>query len=272
MSQSEGLMGGKLLQYLDELLNRIRWTLVAFICIFFAMFITGPAPLKVYGIRLYYLTPSFYNSFSVLLLKYMEGNLIPRKLVLINVSPFDVIVSVVYVALSVSAAIVIPILIYQFIKFSEPGLYSRERKIVVSSIVPVILLFAAGAAFSLKLVIPLLMDVIYKFSLDLGVLPTIGIAQFISIILLVTIGMGAVFETPVVVFSLSYVGLVPVETWFRNWRYAIIAAFFTALLISPGATGGIMEVTIALIVIAFYFSGALAARFFIKRKKEKSGP
>jgi len=83
-----------------------------------------------------------------------------------------------------------------------------------------------------------------------------------------TIGLGVVFETPVVVFALSYVGLVPVETWFRNWRYAIIAAFFIALLISPGATGGIMETTIAVIVIFFYFSGALAARFFVKRKEK----
>jgi sec-independent protein translocase protein TatC len=261
-------MGGKMLQYVDELLERIRGTLLAFIIIFFFMFITGPVPFKIGGTTLYYPFPSFYHSFSVILLKYMEENLIPAKLVLINLSPFDVIVSVVYVSLSVSGAVAIPILIYQLIRFAEPGLYSHERKMVVYSIVPVILLFAGGVVFSLKLVIPLLMGVIYRFSIDLGVLPTVGVAQFISIILLMTIGLGVVFETPVVVFALSYVGLVPVETWFRNWRYAIIAAFFIALLISPGATGGIMETTIAVIVIFFYFSGALAARFFVKRKEK----
>ncbi|MEM0128380.1 MAG: twin-arginine translocase subunit TatC [Thermoplasmatales archaeon] len=265
MSESEGLLGGKLFKYIDELLVRIRSTLIAFIVLFFLLFIVGPVPFEYRGLKLFYPIPSFYNSFSVYLLRYMESGLIPKKLVLINVSPFDIIVSVVYVSLSVSAAVVIPILVYQLIKFSEPGLYGRERKIIVWSVIPVILLFAAGAAFALKLVVPLLMDVIYKFALDLGVEPTIGIAQFVSIVLLITIGMGGVFETPVVVFSLSYLGIVPVSTWLKNWRYAVIGSFFIALLISPGATGGIMEVTIAAVVIMLYFSGALAAKLLVKK-------
>ncbi|MEM0194740.1 MAG: twin-arginine translocase subunit TatC [Thermoplasmatales archaeon] len=264
MTESERPLGGKLFQYIDELLARIRITLILFIIIFFFMFIFGPVPFEFKGFRLYYPFPSFYGSFSVHLLRYMESNLIPPKLILINVSPFDIVVSVVYVSLSVSAAIVIPILVYQLIKFSEPGLYGKEKKVIVSSIVPVLMLFVAGATFSLKLVVPLLMDVIYKFALDLGVEPTIGIAQFVSIVLLITIGMGAVFETPVVVFSLSYLRIVPVSTWVKNWRYAVIAAFFIALIISPGATGGIMETTIALIIIVLYFSGVIAAKILVR--------
>jgi sec-independent protein translocase protein TatC len=267
MSADKGMLGGKLFQYIDELLGRMRKTLILFIIIFFILFLVGPVPFTFYGLRLYYPFPSFFHSFSVMLLQLMERGLVPAKMILINVAPFDIVVSVVYVSLAISVSVIIPILVYQFIKFAEPALYERERQIVTFSIVPTLLLFLVGVVFSLVLVIPLLFRVIYAFALDIGVLPTIGILQFVSIVVLITAGMGAIFETPVIVFSLSYAGVVPPSTWFKHWRYAIIGAFFVALLISPGATGGIIETTLALIILALYFSGALLARWAIKRRQ-----
>lgn len=267
MAASRGLLGGKLFQYIDELLGRVKKTVILFLVLFFVVFLTGPFPFKVLGMNLYYPFPSFYHSFSVLLLRAMESTLVPPKMVLINIAPFDIVVSVVYVSLAISLCVVIPILIYQVIKFSEPALYQRERRIVVYSIIPILVLFAAGVLFSVMLIIPLLFKVIYAFAQDVSVLPTVGVLQFVSIIVLITAGMGAVFETPIIVFSLSYVGLVPPSTWFKQWRYAVVAAFFVALLISPGATGGIMEITIALVVVALYFSGAFLARWAVNKRE-----
>lgn len=266
MTQGEGALGGKLFQYIDELMERIKGTLIAFIVLFLLLFITEPVPFIFKGIKLYYIFPSFYDSFAVHILRAMEYYMIPTKLVLINLAPFDIIVSIVYISLAISAAIVVPVLVYQLIRFAEPALYIKERRTVTLSIFPIVILFLAGAVFALKLIIPLLMRVIYLFATDLKVLPTIGVLQFVSIVLLITLGIGLIFETPVVVFSLSYVGAVPPSTWFKHWRYAIIGAFFVALLISPGATGGILEVTLAFIVIGLYFSGALAARWVLRNR------
>lgn len=267
MESSKSALGGKLFVYLDELTGRIRKTLILFVVLFFVLFITGPVPFTLYGTKLYYLFPSFYHSFSVVLLQLIERYLVPPKMILINIAPFDIVVSVVYISLAVSISVVIPILAYQFIKFAEPALFPNEKRIARVSLPPILILFVLGVLFSLKLIIPLLFRVIYAFAIDIGVLPTLGILQFVSIIVLITAGMGAVFETPIIIFSLSYVGAVPPSTWFKNWRYAIIGAFFVALLISPGATGGIMEVTIALIITALYFSGAIIARWTIKEGK-----
>ncbi|MCL4447270.1 MAG: twin-arginine translocase subunit TatC [Thermoplasmatales archaeon] len=266
MSQDRGLLGGKLFEYLDELARRLRGTMILFIIVFFGIFLLGPVPFTFYGYSLFYPFPSFYNSFGVVLLKLMERGLVPPKMFLINISPFDIIVSVVYIALAVSISVIIPVLSFQLISFAKTALYPRERKMITFSIVPILVLFITGVVFAMKLIIPILFHVIYAFALDVGVIPTIGILQFVSIVVLITAGMGAVFETPIVVFSLSYIGVVPPSTWFKNWRYAIIGAFFIALLISPGATGGIMEVTIALIIIALYFSGALLARWVVNKK------
>lgn len=266
MSHDRGILGGKLFDYLDELAGRLRGTIILFIIVFFGIFLLGPFKFKVDGYSLYFFIPSFYHSFGVVLLELMEKGLVPPKMVLINVAPFDIVVSIVYISLSVAVSIIIPVLAFQLIGFAKSALYPKERKVVTFSIIPILILFVVGVLFALKIIIPLLFHVIYAFALDVGVLPTLGILQFVSIVVLITAGMGAVFETPVIVFSLSYIGVVPPSTWLKNWRYAIIGAFFIALLISPGATGGIMEVTIAMIIIALYLSGALLARWAVNRK------
>ena len=266
MVQDGGLLGGRLFQYLDELLVKLRGTILLFMLLFFAMFLLGPVAFKFDGFTLFYLIPSFYHSFSVILLQLLEKSLVPHKMILINISPFDIVVSVVYISLAVSISVIIPILAFQLINFSKSALYPKERKIVSFSIFPIILLFIVGVIFALRLIIPILFSVIFLFAIDVGVLPTLGILQFVSIVVLITAGMGAIFETPVIVFSLSYVGAVPPSLWFKHWRYAIIGAFFIAMLISPGATGGIMEVTIALTIIGLYFSGAIVARWIVNEK------
>ncbi len=266
MGQDTGMLGGKLFEYIDELLGKMRTTIIAFIVVFFGLFIIGPVSFKLDGITLYYPFPSFYGSFSVHILELMKTYLVPHRMTLIQVAPFDVVISVVYVSLAISISFIIPILAFQFINFSKTALYPKERRIVTLSIFPILVLFVVGVLFALKLILPLLFHFIYIFTTVVGVAPFLGVAQFVSIVVLITAGMGAVFETPVIVFSLSYIGLVPPSTWFKNWRYAIIGAFFIALLISPGATGGIMETTIAVIIIGLYFSGALLARWVLSKK------
>lgn len=250
----------KFFVYLDELLGRLRKTIILFIVVFFLIFLTGPLKFKVFNTYIILPFPNFYNSFSVIILRAIEYNLVPRGIVLINIAPFDIIVSDVYIALAVSISIIIPVLLYQIISFASPGLYKREKKVIIYSIVPILLLFVAGVIFALKEIIPLLIRLIYEFAINLHVLPTMGIKDFVSIVLLICVGMGAVFETPVLIVILSYLRVVNPSFWFKNWRYAIIGAFFVALLISPGATGGIMEVTIALIIIVLYFIGAIIAK------------
>lgn len=250
----------KFFVYLDELLGRLRKTIILFVVIFFMLFLTGPSRFRLFNTPITLPFPNFYNSFSVLILKAIEYNLVPHGIILINIAPFDIVVSDVYVALAISISIIIPVLVYQIFSFASPGLYKKEKKVIIYSILPIFLLFILGVIFALKEIIPLLLKLIYEFAINLHVLPTMGIKDFISIVLLICVGMGAVFETPVIVVVLSYLRIVKPSFWFKNWRYAIIAAFFVALLISPGATGGIMETTIALIIIVLYFIGAVIAK------------
>ncbi len=249
----------KFLEYLDELIGRIRSSIILFIAIFFLTFLFGIKEITIQGIKLYYPFPDFYDSISIDIIDLIEKRLIPPGFVLINISPFDTVVTIAYTSIAISAAITIPLMIYQIIKFSLPALYPRERRAIVIAPVAIISLFVIGVAFSIIVILPLLFKVILILSRSLNVEPTMGIKNFISIILTLSIGVGLSFETPVIVVLLSYLKVVKPEVWFRNWRYAVIGAFFIALLISPGATGGIMELTIATVILSLYFVGAMIA-------------
>ncbi|MCL4411836.1 MAG: twin-arginine translocase subunit TatC [Candidatus Thermoplasmatota archaeon] len=266
MSVLESEPIGNFFKNLDELLGRLKITIIFFLIIFFGTFLIGPTRVNWLGYDGYLPLPNFFNSFSVLLLRFIESTLVPKGMILINVAPFDIVVSDVYVALSLSISLTMPVMVYQVFKFATPGMYLKERRAVRFSLLPIAVLFIAGVLFAYILIIPLLLHVIYEFALNLKVEPTMGIKDFVSIILLISVGMGVIFETPVIIVTLSYLRIVKPDFWFRQWRYAIIGAFFAALLISPGATGGIMETTIATIIIILYFAGALVARRFYRKE------
>ena len=130
---------------------------------------------------------------------------------MINISPFDTVVTIAYTSISISAAITIPLMIYQIIKFSLPALYPKERKAIILAPFAIIALFIIGVAFSIMVVLPLLFKVILVLSRSLNVEPTMEIKNFISIILMLSIGIGLSFETPVVVILLSYFKIVKPE-------------------------------------------------------------
>lgn len=249
----------KFLEYFDELLGRLRISILLFIVIFIVTFLFGINKIKISGFMIYYPYPDFYRSISILVIDFIEKKLVPNGFILINISPFDAVVTIAYTSIALGLSVAVPVAIFQILKFSAPALYPNERKAIYLSIIPIILLFIMGILFAILIILPLLFKVIFILSHNLNVLPTMGIKNFITLILLICLGMGVVFETPMVIILLSYLRIVEPKVWFKNWRYAIIGAFFIALLISPGATGGIMEVTIATIIIAMYFVGALVA-------------
>ncbi len=249
----------KFLEYLDELIGRLRVSIILFIIIFIVTFLFSINKVKIFGILFYYPYPDFYKSISILVIDSIEKKLVPNGFILINISPFDTVVTIAYTSIAIGLAIAIPVAIFQILKFSAPALYPNERRAIYFAIIPIILLFIMGVLFAIFIILPLLFRVIFILSHNLNVLPTMGIKNFITIILMISLGMGVVFETPIIIILLSYLKIVKPQVWFKNWRYAIIGAFFIALLISPGATGGIMEVTIATIIIIMYFVGALVA-------------
>ncbi|MEM3186082.1 MAG: twin-arginine translocase subunit TatC [Conexivisphaerales archaeon] len=255
------------MEHLSELVRRILTALAVFFIFFFLFFAFKPVWVDIGLIRLLYPYPSLFDSFAVQFFNLIKRSLLPPEMILINVNSFDTLVAVIYVAMSFALIFSLPVWIYELAVFVAPALYQNEKRILRLLLIPSTLLFVAGAMFAYYVVLPILFRFLYYLTIYTGVEPTISVRTFVSVVISYTIALGLSFELPMVMLGLTYIGVVGYKAWIKNWRYAVVVAFFIALLISPGATGGLMETTIGLTLSALYFVGALLSRHFTGRQK-----
>lgn len=127
-----------------------------------------------------------------------------------------------------------PIVFFQAWRFVSPGLYESEKRLAVPFAIVASLFFGLGAAFCYALVFP----VGFKFFLEeygsIGVAPQIRIAEYLSFASRMLLAFGVTFELPVVTFFLARIGAVTHHTLVGGSRYAIVAIFAVAAILTPG--------------------------------------
>src|SRR5687767_10198752 len=105
----------------------------------------------------------------------------------------------------------LPVVFYHFWRFVAPGLHEREKKIFVPALVASVLLFLGGAAMAFTVALPLALQ--FFFSFGEGTLePVITIGDYFSFAMQITLMFGLVFETPLVILVLTYVGVLSPRT------------------------------------------------------------
>jgi sec-independent protein translocase protein TatC len=125
-----------------------------------------------------------------------------------------------------------PFFAYQIWAFVAPGLYERERRIVVPFALSAVGFFAAGAAFCFFVVLPFAIEFLLTYGIEHSE-PVLQLAAFISFILFFLLAFGLIFELPVVLYFLAKVGVVKAAPLRRFRRYAIVAFFVIAAILTP---------------------------------------
>ena len=125
-----------------------------------------------------------------------------------------------------------PVVIYQIWLFVAPGLYNRERRVVVPLGFVSTLLFLGGAYFGYAVIFR------YGFPFFLSIFgeqaeATLSIADYLSTATRMLLAFGICFQLPVVVFFLARMGLVNARDLVKGLRYAIVIIFFVAAMITP---------------------------------------
>src|SRR5207253_5384449 len=117
------------------------------------------------------------------------------------------------------------IVLYQVWLFVAPALYKHERGAITGFMFSTVFLFLAGIAFGYFVTLPYVLH----FLVSPGSLfmihdlqPMISINEYFDVILLVLLGMGLMFELPVLIFFLSLFGIVTPKFLWKNFRYAIL--------------------------------------------------
>jgi len=186
------------------------------------------------------------------------------KLVFLGITdPF-----LIYVKVAALAGIFLasPVVLYQLWAFVAPGLYRRERRMATPFIFFGSLLFLAGGAFAYYVAFPFAVD----FLLGLGkeFQPTITINRYLSFLMTVVLGLGVMFELPTLIFLLSRVGLVTPGLLLRHFRWAVLAIFVVAAIITP--TPDVINLCIfAVPTILLYLVGVGVAALYGPRRDDE---
>ena len=202
------------LDHLEELRKRLVYSIVAVIAGFFVCW--GYAE-KIFG---FMQTP---------IMDALHRNGMAEKLVYLNpTEPFNLYLKIGFMA---GLFVASPVVLYQLWLFISPGLYRHEKKYVLPFMLSTVTLFLAGGLFGYKMVYPAALDFLIGYGKQFQ--PMITIGEYTDLFLTIIIGLGVIFELPILVFFLAIMGIVTAGWMWRNVRYAILAIFVIAAILTP---------------------------------------
>jgi sec-independent protein translocase protein TatC len=116
--------------------------------------------------------------------------------------------------------------------FVAPGLYLREKKIVIPFVFCSTVLFFLGAAFNHYIAFLAMWRFFAQYS-NQFVQFTPTIKEAFDMYSTMALGLGAVFEIPILMFFLARFGIVTWRFLARQWKYATVLIFIVAAIITP---------------------------------------
>ena len=164
-----------------------------------------------------------------------------------------------YIKLCLMTAVFLayPVILYQIWKFVEAGLYKKERRYVRIFAPISFIAFILGVLFGYFFLIPFGLQFLIKV-LGGEIQPIITMSQYISLVTMLTLALGVVFQLPLVMLFVSRIGMLKAED-FIKWRmYAILIIFILAAVITP--PDPFTQVMTALPMIILYEIGILTIR------------
>ena len=158
-----------------------------------------------------------------------------------------------------------PFILYQFWRFIAPGLYKHERRYLLPFLFFGSVFFLAGGAFAYYVAFPLAAEFLLKIGGAFE--PVITIERYFGFQMTIILGLGLMFELPIVIFVLAAIGLVTPRFLMRNFRWAVVIIFVVAAIITP--TSDILNLCVfAVPAILLYLLGVGAAALVPKRNPE----
>jgi sec-independent protein translocase protein TatC len=160
-----------------------------------------------------------------------------------------------------------PFVLYQVWMFISPGLYRNEKKYVIPFMVSTIFLFLSGGYFGYRIVYPRALG----FLIDVGkqFQPMITIGEYTNLFLSIVLGMGLIFEMPILVFFLALMGIMSPEFMVKNFRYSILVIFIIAAIVTPTPDIVNMCVFAAPMVVLYGLSIGVAYLVHPKRREAR---
>jgi sec-independent protein translocase protein TatC len=245
----EKMEGMSFLAHLEELRQRIIKAALAVVVGFFAC---------------WYYSDRIYGLMMVPIMDALKRNGLDQKLVYLNpTEPFNLYLKV---GLMAGLFVASPFLLYQVWAFVAPGLYRNEKRYVLPFMCSTVFLFIAGGLFGYKMVYPAALDFLVGYGKQFT--PMITIGEYTDLFLTIIVGLGIIFELPILAFFLALMGVINAKWMWKNFRYAILVCFVVAAIVTP--TTDIMNMCLfAAPMIVLYVVSILVAFLVHPTRRKK---
>jgi sec-independent protein translocase protein TatC len=243
------LPGMSLLEHLEELRRRIIWSALSVAACF--------------GIAWNY---------SKVIAGYMQQPIVAAlhhynydpQLVFTNpTEPFNI-----YLKIGLWGGVVLasPFILYQVWLFISPGLYRHEKKYIIPFMLATVGLFLSGCLFGFKIVYPAALDFLINQGQQFK--PMITVGEYADLFVVLIVGLGIVFELPILILFLSLMGIVSAGWLWRNLRYSILIIFLIAAIVTP--TTDILNMCIFAAPMVVLYLLSIGVAWFVHPTRRKA--
>ncbi len=159
------------------------------------------------GIILYYPTPEPLNNIAAQLTDYFRTNLVPPDVQLIQTAPGQAFFAQVYIAALIGLVAGTPVIIREIVNFLKPALKENEVNVGKTITAPALGLFISGCLFAYFIVIPFILEFLYKYGASAGLITFLNIMDFVTFVLQFLLAFGLSFQLPMIMYAFSQSGM-----------------------------------------------------------------
>jgi len=184
---------------------------------------------------------------------------------LVYLSPSEALFTFIKIAFFLSLVVASPVWLYQTLAFFLPA-FQRQTRYVVLRVLPItILLFLAGVAFGVFVLLPIVLRFLMTFG-GPSLHADITIGNYASFVLGMTLPPGFLFEIPMVSYALTNMGIISGDVLRKGWRYAILGAAILSATFSP--PGPLPMIALGVPILALY-QGAIMVSDVTRRRMDR---
>ncbi|MCL2064698.1 MAG: twin-arginine translocase subunit TatC [Candidatus Cloacimonetes bacterium] len=182
---------------------------------------------------------------------------------LIYTAPSEAIMLALRISVTSGIVLASPFLFYKIWGFIAPGLYKKEKAVILPLVFASTICFLAGIAYCYFL-LPLLLQFLTGFATG-QIDPYFRINEYLSFLIKTSISFGIAFEMPIVAIMLGRLGIIDHHFLLKHFRVSIVVIFILAALLTPPDV--LSQIFLAFPLLILYTISIFLV-YFAKRKED----
>lgn len=159
-----------------------------------------------------------------------------------------------YIAICISS----PFILYQIIKFVQPGLTKKENQYILPICISALCLFFIGAIFSYTTIVPITLNFLIKYGSDV-IEPVLSFDEYFNFISLTIFTTGFCFQLPILQVILGITNIINWQQMLKNWKYVTFVSTIISAIITP-STDPITQIMMTTTILILYSSGIVIVK------------